>query len=174
MGIYHPQPGNNITNAIFIDEITEFLANRIMKYNNKVILGDLHIHINDLSNTDSHIFNDTLQAFHFKHVTSPSHKCRHTLDLIYSVINTEITLHNCIVHGFISDHTLVTNDTTLKKAPWETTEKTIRDIIKLTGENLNKTTPHQSLIVMLVSNKHVVNSMRNCTKCLSEQHPRKK
>ena len=29
MGIYHPTPGNNITNAIFIDEITELLANRI-------------------------------------------------------------------------------------------------------------------------------------------------
>ena len=53
-GIYHPPPGNNITNAIFIDEITELLANRITKYNNMVILGDLNIHIDDLSNTDSH------------------------------------------------------------------------------------------------------------------------
>ena len=28
MGIYHPPPGNNIINAIFIDEFTELLANR--------------------------------------------------------------------------------------------------------------------------------------------------
>ena len=52
MGIYHPPLGNNTTNAIFIDEITELLGNRITKYNNMVILGDLNIHINDLSNTD--------------------------------------------------------------------------------------------------------------------------
>ena len=51
MGIYHPLPSNNITNAIFIDEITELLPNRITKYNNMVILEDLKIHINDLSNT---------------------------------------------------------------------------------------------------------------------------
>ena len=124
MGIYHPPPGNNITNTMFLDKIIEPLANRITKYNNIVIQGDLNIHIDDLSNTDSHMFNDTMQAFSFKqHVTSPTHKCRHTLDLIYSEINTELTLNNCIVHGCISDHTLVTTDTTLKKAPWETTEK---------------------------------------------------
>ena len=172
MGIYHPPPGNSITNATFIDKITELLANRITKYNNMMILGDLNIHIDDLSNTDSHMFNDAMQAFGFKqHVTSPTYKCRHTLDLICSKINTELTLHNCIVHGFILDHTLVTTDTILRKAPRETTEKTIRDT-KLTREN--KTTPKKSLIVMLVSNKHAINSMRNCTKCLIEQHPRKK
>ena len=100
MGIYHPPPGNNITNAIFIHKITELLANRITKYNNMVILGDLNIHINDLSSTDSHMFNDTMQAFGFKqHVTSPTHKCGHTLDLIFSKINMELTLYNCIVHG---------------------------------------------------------------------------
>ena len=43
MGIYHPPPVNNITNAILIDKITELLANRITKYNNMVILGDLNI-----------------------------------------------------------------------------------------------------------------------------------
>ena len=65
----------------------------------------------------SHIFNNTMQAFGFKHVTSPTDKCGHTLDLIYSKINMGLTLHNCIVHGFILDNTLVTIDTTLKKAP---------------------------------------------------------
>ena len=79
MGIYHPPPGNNITNAIFIDEIIELLANRITKYNNMVILGDLNIHIDDPSNTDSYIFNNTMQVFGFKqHATLPTLKCRHT------------------------------------------------------------------------------------------------
>ena len=73
IGIYHPPPGSNITNAIFIDKITELLTNRIPKYNNMVLLGDLNIHIDDLSNADSHVFNDTMQAFGFKqHITSPT------------------------------------------------------------------------------------------------------
>ena len=109
-----------------------------------VILGHPNIHIDDLSNTDSHMCNDTMQAFGFKqYVTSPTHKCGHTVDFIYSEIHTELILHNCIVHELISDHTLVTIDTTLKREPWETTEKTIRDTTKLTRENLeqNYTSP---------------------------------
>ena len=82
MGIYHSPPGNNITNAIFIDEITELLANRITKYNNMVILGDLNIHIYDLSNTDSHMLNDTMSVFGFKqHITSPTYECGYKSNL---------------------------------------------------------------------------------------------
>ena len=41
MGIYHPPPGSNFTNAIIIHAITEFLLNGITKYNSMVILGAL-------------------------------------------------------------------------------------------------------------------------------------
>ena len=117
MVIYHPPAGNDTTNAMFIDEITKLIADRIAKDNNMVILGDLNIHVDDLSNMDSYIFNDTMHAFGFKqHVTLPTHKCSHTLDLIFSEMNSELNLHNCTVHEFISDHNLVTIDTTLSKA----------------------------------------------------------
>ena len=59
MGIYHPPPGNDTTNAMLIDDITDLLADKIGK-NNIVMLGDLNMHIDDLSNADSHIFNDTM------------------------------------------------------------------------------------------------------------------
>ena len=118
MGIYHPLPGNDTTNATFIDEITEILADMIAKCNNMVILEDLDIHIDDLSNMDSYIFDDTMHAFSLKqHVTLTTHKCGDTLDIIFSEMNSELNLHNCSVHDFISDHTLVTIDTTLNKLP---------------------------------------------------------
>ena len=47
MGIYHPPPGNDTTNTMFIDEITDLLEGMIGKYNNIVILGDLNMHIDD-------------------------------------------------------------------------------------------------------------------------------
>ena len=62
MGIYHPPPRNDITNTMFIDEITELLEDMMGKYNNMVLLGDLNMHIDDLTNTDSYIFNDTMHA----------------------------------------------------------------------------------------------------------------
>ena len=78
MGIYHPPPSNDITNTMFIDEITELLEGMIGKYNNMVILGDLNMHTDDVTNADSLIFNDTMHAFCFKqHVTSQTHKCGH-------------------------------------------------------------------------------------------------
>ena len=139
MEIYHPLPGNGTTNATFIDEITDFLADRMAKYNNIVIMGDLNIHVDDLPITDFYIFNDAMHAFSFKqYVTSPNHKCGHPLDLIFSKMSSELNLHNFTVHESISDHTLVTVNTTFNKAPWEPTEKTIRDTTRLSKDILEK------------------------------------
>ena len=123
MGIYHPPPSNDTTNTMFIDEITELLEGMIGNYKNMVILGELNMHVDDLTNADPYIFNDTVHAFGFKqHVTSPAHKYGHILELIYSEVNSKLNLHNCKVHEFISDNALVTIDTTLNKATWEPTK----------------------------------------------------
>ena len=53
-------------------------------------------------------------------------------------VNSELNLHNCKVHEFISDHALVTIDTTLNKTPWEPTERVIRGTTKLNKETLEK------------------------------------
>ena len=88
MGIYHPPPGNDTTNAMFIDDITDLLADKIGKYN-ILMLRDLIMHIDDPTNADSHIFNDTMEPFDLKqHVTSPTHKYGHILDLVYSEVNS--------------------------------------------------------------------------------------
>ena len=83
MGIYHLPPGNVTTDAMFIDDITDLLADRIGKYNNIVMLGDLNMYVDDLTDANSHIFNDTMQVFGLQqHVTSPTHKYSHILDLV--------------------------------------------------------------------------------------------
>ena len=68
MGIYHPPPSNDTTNTMFIDEITELLEGIIGKYNNMVILGELHMHVDDLTNADSYILKDNMHAFGFNHM----------------------------------------------------------------------------------------------------------
>ena len=157
-------------NKMFIDEITELQEDMIGTYNNMVILGDLNMHIDDLTNADLYIFNDTMHAFGFKqHVTLPTHKCSHILHLVYSEVNSTLNLHNCKVHEFISDHGLVTTGTTLNKAPWKPTENIIRD----TTKHWKSSTLHQSLMAMQALNKHVTNLMKNYTKCLTGLHPTK-
>ena len=103
------------------------------------MLKDLNMHVDDLTTADSHIFNDIMQAFGLKqHVTTPTHKYGYILDLVYSKVSSELNLHNCKVHEFISDHALVTIGITFNKAPWEPTERVIRDTTKMTKETLEK------------------------------------
>ena len=57
VAIYYPpySATNNSTNAKFMDEFTEYLADSIMTYNNIVILGDFNLHINDQEDPDTSI-----------------------------------------------------------------------------------------------------------------------
>ena len=71
-------------------------------------------------------------------MTSPTDKCGHILDLVCSEVYSEPNLYNCKEHELISDHVLVTFDTTLNKASWEPTENITRDMTRLTKETLEK------------------------------------
>ena len=77
------------------------------------------MHIEDLRETYTIIFNDTVQALGFKHVTGPTHKQGNTLDLIFTELTSEIQVMNCTTHGYISVHSLVTIDTNPNKKNME-------------------------------------------------------
>ena len=48
MGLIHQPPGNDTTNAMFIDDIADLLVDKMGKYNNIVMLGDLNMCVDDL------------------------------------------------------------------------------------------------------------------------------
>ena len=75
-GIYHkPLNGDhNTTNGMFIDNITELLVNKLPQYQNSIILGDFNSHIEDLTDVDAVIFNDTMRALGLEqHISGPTH-----------------------------------------------------------------------------------------------------
>ena len=83
MAIYHPpySATNNNTNAKFIDEFTEYLAESITMYNNIVILGDFNLHINNQENPDTGIFIYTITALGLdQHVDFATHNKGNILD----------------------------------------------------------------------------------------------
>ena len=47
---------------MFLYEITELLKALIPKYNNLIIMGDFNMHIDDITNAENLIFNDTMEA----------------------------------------------------------------------------------------------------------------
>ena len=84
LGIYHPSysAGQKITNAMFLDDLTEYLTDWMASYRNIIICGDFNIHIDNLSDTEAHIFIDTMETLELQqHVNFQTHHAGNTLDL---------------------------------------------------------------------------------------------
>ena len=55
-----PHHMTNLTNAMFIDKITDYLTKYLSELQNNIILGDFNIHINNLASNGVVIFIDTM------------------------------------------------------------------------------------------------------------------
>ena len=100
--IYHPTPNEecSATNGMFINDITELLVNKLPQYQNSIILGDFNIHIEDLTNADAIIFNDTMRALGLEqHISGPTHVKENTLDLIFTQLSNSFNIINTPLHG---------------------------------------------------------------------------
>ena len=62
IGLYHTPPTDGTTTTMFLDDITELLTTPIHKYDNIMLLGDLNMHIEDISNAENIIFNDAMEV----------------------------------------------------------------------------------------------------------------
>ena len=64
IGIYH-QPGNAenaTTNAMFLDDLTELLMDKLAQLENIILIGDFNMHIEEITSQDTTMFNDTREA----------------------------------------------------------------------------------------------------------------
>ena len=99
-------------------------------------MGDFNMHIEDITNLENLIFNDTMEALGLsQQVRTPTHMQGNILDLIYIEDNSQLKYRNCQTHGFISDHTIVTIDIYLIKDKPKATTKIIFTHAKLQATN---------------------------------------
>ena len=141
-GIYHlPYSGQNkCTDAIFLDDWTEFLESLLTEHTYNIICGDFNLHIDDLNNPDAQVFLDMVNVFGLNNnVSFPTHQRGHTLDLILSECISWITVSEAVPGSFLSDHTSILCDVNIDKPPLEVHECTYRklkDIDKSEFKNL--------------------------------------
>ena len=122
---------------MFLDEIMELLTALIPKYNNLIIMGDFNIHIDDITNLENLIFNDTMEELGLsQQVKTPIQRQGNILDLIYIEDNSQLQYRNCQTCGFISDHAIVTIDMYLHKEKPKPTTKKIHNNEKISKEAL--------------------------------------
>ena len=107
-------PGN--THVKFLDEVSQLVQYFITNYKNPVLLGDFNIHVQDLANLDSLVFNDTVEAIGLiQHIIEPTHQLGNTLDLIYTESLEAVKVLHVFLGDYISDHRLAGIEVHLRK-----------------------------------------------------------
>ena len=107
--IYHPpySTTNRVTIPMFIDEFTQFLPGILVKYRNLITLGDFNLHL-DTTDPDAAIFTDIMDAMGLTpHVTVATHVAGHTLDQMYTVLNSQVEVVQCSQGPLLSDHHVI-------------------------------------------------------------------
>ena len=106
LGIYY-QPystGQKITNAMFLDDLTEFLTDWMTSYRNIIIYSDFNIHVDNPSDTEAQIFTYTMQALGFQqHVNFQTHCVGNTLDLLFTESASRFNMRT-FKGSYILDH----------------------------------------------------------------------
>ena len=94
VAIYHPWYSitYQVTNAMFIDDIIEWLPGQLVQSNNVIIAGNFNIHINkQVENDEAGIFMRTLESMGLViHQSEETHKSGNILDLILSELGSTI------------------------------------------------------------------------------------
>ena len=118
VAMYHP-PSNckEFSDTTFIDQFTDLLTSLQSKYNNIIILGDINMHMEDPTNLNASILQDSINAFNLtQHVKIPTHNKGHILDVIITTNSTGFNNVGELVPGpYILDHRLLILETTINK-----------------------------------------------------------
>ena len=82
-----------VIQRVFLDELTVFVAESIVKYNNIIIVRYINPHINDLDNPDVYMFLDIITAIALMHhINFPALRGRTLLDAIITESHRKIKI----------------------------------------------------------------------------------
>ena len=141
LGVYHPPvgstPGN--THIKFLDEVIQLVQYFINNHKNLVLLGDSNIHVQDLANLDSLVYNDTMEAMGLiQHIIEPTHQLGNTLHLIYTESLDAIKVIYAFLGDCILDHRQAVIELQLRKQQERSESTSHRNYRGLNLDNFRK------------------------------------
>ena len=90
---------------MFVDEFCDYVSTYLPDNPNNTFIGDFNLHISDDQDTDSGIFNDSIDAMGlYQHVHFQTHWSGNILDLLLSDITQSTDLLTVAPGPYISDH----------------------------------------------------------------------
>ncbi|KAK6168440.1 hypothetical protein SNE40_020971 [Patella caerulea] len=105
--IYRPPQSrvNKCSIDIFLDEFSDFLHGIQDGPEDFIILGDFNIHVDKSNDSTVNRFKEVLNSFNLKqHVSQPTHKGGHILDLVITRANSDLIKSLKVEDNLISDH----------------------------------------------------------------------
>ena len=101
---------------MFIEDFTELISVTLPVYHNNLYLGDFNLHVSDVQDTDSAIFNDSIDTMDmYQHVHFQTHKSGNILDLILSDNSDGTNAITTAPGPYLTDHSLVIANLNIKK-----------------------------------------------------------
>lgn len=94
--------------STFFSELADYLESIVLCQEQLLISGDFNIHVDNAEDTDARKLIDLLESYGLQqHVTSPTHKHDHTLDLIITRQSDQLLGNTPRISRYISDHATV-------------------------------------------------------------------
>ena len=113
-GIY--RPSSQALSALFFDEFTAFFEQLATYRSSMVMCGDFSVHVDQTDDVHAVRLLQLLWMFGcLQHVAEPTPRAGHTLDLIITGTDTDVS--NLCVDDFISDHSLIQFTLPVKTSP---------------------------------------------------------
>ena len=141
VGIYHPPTTGKLKhlNTDFIDEFAEFFTTISSIFTNYVILGDFNIDYWNYSDIDVQQFQDMCDTLGLiQHVTFTTHFSDHTLDLVFTNINSKVNIINVQCNTAFSDHNSIHLEIGFKKSIVSSEKVLYRNWKKLDPKTFNE------------------------------------
>ena len=168
--VYHPPASSRSsgTSSEFYTELECLFTEASVSFTPTIIAGDFNFHFDDV--TKSEPLRNLLDAFNLlQHVTSPTHKHEHTLDLVISS-DSDILVSSVVVYpDLISDHHCIALTLNILKPSTETSVTAKRNFRNMDAaafcDDIKSTC---SIICALVDDQHVDDLILTYNTCLSD------
>ncbi len=138
--VYRPPPSteNQLRTADFLSDFDNFLIH-VTSFSSKIILlGDFNVHVDVPDKADTkHFITSYQSAGFYQHVSGPTHKDGHTLDLFLSIPEDGLVL-NTSIGPRLSDHHIIDCNLSLSKVDNVKEIRFIRNLRNVDRESLNQ------------------------------------
>ena len=113
---------------MFIDDFCDYVSTHLPDNSNNIFIGDFNLHVSDYQDTDSAIFNDSIDAMGlYQHVQFQTHWSGNILDLLLSDITQSTGLLTVAPGPYISNHQAVIATLNIKKVHPEKLHKVTKE-----------------------------------------------